>query len=109
MPTPALPFCHLVFKGLRPHPREYPKELNTLGDHIRKRRINLRQKDVARLVGVSKLMVCYWEKNRCQPSTRQIPKNHRVSRIHALQNSIFVGRVAEAMSIKRRIVTRGIG
>src|SRR5438093_11371159 len=37
---PALPFCRLRLKAKRTDPR-YPRELRTLGDHIRKRRIEL--------------------------------------------------------------------
>jgi len=44
----------------------YPKELETIGDHLRKRRLDLRlrQKDLGALVGVAKPTVDAWE-NRC--------------------------------------------
>ena len=47
----------------------YPQELNTLGDHIRKRRLdlNLFQKDVAKLIQTDTDTITNWEKNRCQP------------------------------------------
>jgi DNA-binding transcriptional regulator YiaG len=66
----------LQLKALKPKPNDYPKEINTLGDHIRKRRLDLglRQTDVGRFIGVSKLMACHWETHCYQPSVRQIPK-----------------------------------
>ena len=37
---PALPFCHVRLSGPKPLPKAYPKHLKTLGDHIRKRRLD---------------------------------------------------------------------
>ena len=47
----------------------YPQELKTIGDHIRKRRLELKlfQKDVAELIQTDTDTVTNWEKNRCQP------------------------------------------
>jgi len=44
----------------------YPKELKTIGDHLRKRRLDLglRQRDVAAVLGASKPTIDAWE-NRC--------------------------------------------
>jgi hypothetical protein len=38
----ALPFCHTELRASKPKPSHYPKQLNTLGDHIRTRRLDLR-------------------------------------------------------------------
>ena len=65
--TLALPFCHVRLKSPKPHPNSrYPKELNTLGDHLRKRRLDLDlvQKDVNRILGVDKTTITNWENNR---------------------------------------------
>jgi transcriptional regulator with XRE-family HTH domain len=45
------------------------------GDHIRKRRLDLglRQKDVARQIGVNKDTIHNWETNRTAPEVRLIP------------------------------------
>jgi DNA-binding XRE family transcriptional regulator len=50
--------------------------LETIGDHIRKRRIDLMltQKEVAEALGVDKTTVQFWENNRVKPSLAQIPK-----------------------------------
>lgn len=47
----------------------YPQELTTLGDHIRKRRLDLKlfQKDLAHLFQTDTNTITNWEKNRCQP------------------------------------------
>ena len=63
---PALPFCHLVLKGQKPLPRAYPRELKSLGEHLRKRRLDLKllQKEVAQKLGVDEASVWNWENNR---------------------------------------------
>lgn len=55
--------------------KAYPKELRTIGDHIRKRRLDLKltQKQVAELVGVDQTTVWNWESNRTEPLTRHLP------------------------------------
>jgi len=50
--------------------------LKTLGDHLRKKRLELGllQKDVAKILGVSQDTIYNWENNRTSPSLRSIPK-----------------------------------
>ena len=69
---PALPFCHVSLKGPKPSPSAYPKILKTLGDHIRKKRLDLGllQKEVAERIGVGKTTIYNWEKNRTTPASR---------------------------------------
>jgi transcriptional regulator with XRE-family HTH domain len=71
----ALPFCHFEIKTKKPLSKAYPKELLTLGDHIRKRRLGLMltQKQVAHAIGVDEATVWNWEKDRTKPLTKQIP------------------------------------
>ena len=47
----------------------YPKELNTLGDHIRAKRLDLGllQREVAGIIGVTTDTITNWEKNRNKP------------------------------------------
>ncbi len=49
--------------------RSYPKGLKTIGDHLRKRRLDLglRQKDVGALVGAAKPTVAAWEHQGTRP------------------------------------------
>jgi len=52
-----------------------PDDLNTLGDHLRRRRLVLRllQRHVAEQIGVTKATVHNWETNRSNPSFRDMP------------------------------------
>lgn len=64
-----MPFCNVTLKT--------PKLLSTtLGDHIRKKRLNLKifQRDVAKILGTDTDTVTYWETNRTEPSPTFIPK-----------------------------------
>ncbi|MGV7222237.1 MAG: helix-turn-helix transcriptional regulator [Nitrospinales bacterium] len=73
--TVALPFCHFALKTQNLTSKtNYPNELNTLGDHIRKRRLDLEllQKDVAGIIGVTSDTIYNWENNRFQPHIRLI-------------------------------------
>lgn len=67
-----MPFCHVTRRGQKPLPAAYPRELRTLGDHLRKRRfdLGLRQRDVARLLGVDEMTVNNWERGRTTPAPR---------------------------------------
>jgi len=73
---PALPFCRLVLKAPKPLSQRYPKELKRLGDHIRKKRIDLKllQKEVAEKIGVAEASIWNWENNWTEPSLCHIPK-----------------------------------
>ena len=72
----ALPFYHLAFQAKKPLSGAYPKELRTLGDHLRKRRLDLAlfQKDVAKRLGANEASVWNWEKNRSSPALRFVPR-----------------------------------
>jgi DNA-binding transcriptional regulator YiaG len=60
---------------LRPEPAKYLKQLNTLGDHIRARRLNLNllQMQVADQFGVHEQTITNWERNASSPEIRYIP------------------------------------
>ena len=72
----ALPFTSLRLVAPRPRalPRGYPTSLSTLGDHIRRRRLDLglMQRTVAEQLGVRVETVGLWEKGRAQP----LPQHH---------------------------------
>jgi len=52
-----------------------PLNPTTLGEHIRKRRMELRlfQKDVAAIFNVSEDCITYWENNRSEPQIQYYP------------------------------------
>jgi len=74
--TPALPFCHVRLTGQRPLPDAYPTRMSTLGDHLRKRRLDLGllQREVAERLGVTATTVCNWENARSTPTLRVRPR-----------------------------------
>jgi len=65
----------LIFQALRPKRPGYPKELKTLGDHIKARRLDLGllQREVAPRLGVNTFTLGNWEKNQCEPTVRHYP------------------------------------
>jgi transcriptional regulator with XRE-family HTH domain len=73
---PALPFCHISLKGQKPLPKAYPQELKTLGDHLRKKRLDqkLLQRQVALILGVEEATIWNWENNYSSPKLHYIPR-----------------------------------
>jgi len=64
----AFPFCAVRLRAKIPDHR-YPEALKTIGDHLRKRRLDLgmRQRDVGALVGAAKPTVDAWEHRGTRP------------------------------------------
>ena len=52
-----------------------PTQLNTVGDHMRRRRLGLKmlQRDVAEQIGVDKTSIYNWEANSAEPEIRYMP------------------------------------
>ena len=71
-----MPFCHVPLAARKPPPPGYPRQLRALGDHLRKRRLDLAllQREVAEKLGVNAMTICNWEINRTSPQLRFIPK-----------------------------------
>lgn len=61
-----------TFKAKRPKNPAYPAQLDTLGDHLRKIRLDrgLSQSDVGRLLKVTTDTVTGWELNRHEPTAK---------------------------------------
>lgn len=59
---PAFPFCHVTLRGRKPR-SGYPEEPRTLGEHLKRRRLDrgFRQRDVSGVLGVSKATYENWE------------------------------------------------
>lgn len=100
MGIPALPFCHIQLHAQKPVSKAYPRELKTLGDHLRKKRLDLGllQKEVAEIIGTTGCSIMYWETNRISPSIEFIP------RIIDFLAYIPYGNIPE-MSLGEKIVT----
>lgn len=60
---------------LKPKPTGYPDSPQTLGEHIRRKRMDkgISQVIAAKEIGVSKDCLCNWEQNRNQPRLYQYP------------------------------------
>ncbi|MHC4183281.1 MAG: helix-turn-helix domain-containing protein [Planctomycetota bacterium] len=69
-------FCHITLKAQKLRPSAYPQTPNTLGDHLRKRRLDLKflQKEVVQRLGVCNPSIYNWENNLTKPALRYIPK-----------------------------------
>jgi transcriptional regulator with XRE-family HTH domain len=63
----------LTFQWVRP--KDYPENPQSLGEHLRKRRIEqgLIQKQVATRLGVNTWTYILWEQDRSQPTVRYYP------------------------------------
>jgi transcriptional regulator with XRE-family HTH domain len=59
----------------KPVSNAYPKVIMTLGDHIRKRRLDskLTQKQVARIIHVDEMTIVNWELSLTEPHPKNIP------------------------------------
>lgn len=68
--------CHFTLLAKIPPSRAYPVSLDTLGDHIRKKRLDVKllQKAVANIRGVDTTTINNWEGNRCKPRLYLFPK-----------------------------------
>jgi len=73
----ALPFSHVTMRGPRipDFPISYPARPKSVGDHIRKRRLDLglKQQDLSRVLRVSAATLANWERGRVIPTTRHFP------------------------------------
>jgi len=74
--THALHFCDVTLSAKKPLFGAYPKTLVTLGDHLRKKRLDLklRQIDVAATLEVDEMTICNWEKGTTTPRLYLMPK-----------------------------------
>jgi DNA-binding transcriptional regulator YiaG len=72
---PALPFIRVELRAPKPPSEQYPKELNAIGDHIRKRRpdLNLLQRQAADRIGVHHTTITNWERKACVSAIRFMP------------------------------------
>jgi transcriptional regulator with XRE-family HTH domain len=71
-----LPLSQIVLKAKKPLSSAYPKTLKTLGNHLKKRRLdlNLLQIEVAQMFGVCNISIYNWEKDLAKPAVKYFPK-----------------------------------
>lgn len=72
----AFLICKKEFIGYKPMNPAYPEKLETLGDHLRKVRLDrgLYLSDVAKALGVTNDSINNWENNHCEPRVSQVRK-----------------------------------
>jgi transcriptional regulator with XRE-family HTH domain len=72
----ALPFCNITLRTAKPLPRTYPREPKTLGEHLKKRMIDLgvSRKGCAKQLGVSPATVTNWRTDTVSPAPQFIPR-----------------------------------
>lgn len=60
----------------KPLPRHYPQKLETIGDHLRTKRLDskLGQKDLESTLGVCQATILLWEKNKVEPQAQSKSK-----------------------------------
>ncbi|HET6464986.1 MAG TPA: helix-turn-helix transcriptional regulator, partial [Nitrospiria bacterium] len=65
----------MKLKAAKPPSPSFPKTLKTLGDHLRRKRIELglMQKQVADQLGVDTNTITNWERNRTTPELAFMP------------------------------------
>lgn len=75
----SLLICHITLRGEKPNPTGYPKAPKTLGEALKKRRMDLGslQREVATKLGVNEASVWNWEKGRTAPAKRFITRIRR--------------------------------
>jgi transcriptional regulator with XRE-family HTH domain len=78
--------------------------LETLGDHLRKKRLGLKllQRDIAQKLGVDKTSVHNWERNLTKPSITLIPKILNFLKYNPFETP--TGSLGEKIKAYRRII-----
>ena len=76
MCTHTFPFCHRTLSAEKPTTYGYPAAPQTLGEHVRKRRMDLglSQQQLADRLGVNRGSVENWEYDNTVPHLRVLPK-----------------------------------
>ena len=71
-----LPFVQVIVKAQKPSACPCPSHPITLGQHLKKRRmeLGLLQKEVAERLGLDECTVGNWEKDRTYPTVRYLPR-----------------------------------
>lgn len=93
-----------------------PEQLNTLGDHLRRRRLTLKllQRQVAEQLSVDKTSIHNWETNRSKPGVQYMPAIMRFLAYNPLPPSngwadrLVQGRVAMGLTQKQSAARIGV-
>ena len=71
----SVPSCYVHLRGRKPKPLGYPTELRTVGDHLKRRRMDLevQQRQLTDELGVKAWNLRLWEAGRSRPAIRYWP------------------------------------
>jgi DNA-binding transcriptional regulator YiaG len=66
----------LTLQAKKPLPHDYPEALKTLGDHIKKKRLDLKlsKKELGRRLGAGDTTIYLWEENQAKPVIAHVSK-----------------------------------
>ena len=105
----ALTFCHVHLRGQKPPSAEYPAEIQTLGDHIRKHQLDLGllQKQVAVQLGTDNTRVTQLGIGSHQPWILVFLSHQTVPGLPADSGHRDAGRRARGPPICSRLVAEG--
>ncbi len=72
----VLPFCHITLRAKRTLPQAYPGEPKTLGEHLRKRimDLGLSTESCASKFGVHPTTINSWQTGRQNPAAKHMPR-----------------------------------
>lgn len=109
-------FLRLRLTAPRPPDPAYPGELQTIGDHLRAKRLDLGllQKEVAEQLGASQASVLNWEKGRLSPDFTFLPAVIRFLGYdprpegQTLGEKLYRARTAQGIPQKRLAETLGL-
>lgn len=108
----ALPLVQIRRKFSKPMPLTYPKYPLSIGEHLRKKRMDLGlfQRDLADIMGVSEDCITYWETNKSEPQINYFPKIHLFLGYSPLKfdENKFVGRL-KALRWKKGLSYKSFG
>jgi len=102
-------------KGEKPKSLKYPKKLRSIGDHIRKRRLDLHllQRDAAEQIGVSAATIYNWERNLTSLQIHDIPAVIRFLGYDPLPSGETAGaklvRARRVLGLTQRAMAKNLG
>ncbi|SOD17643.1 helix-turn-helix domain-containing protein [Pedobacter xixiisoli] len=108
----VLPCLRFQNYTIKPFAQSYPKEPQSIGEHIKKRRfdLNLMQSDIAATFGVSIATIHLWETNRAEPMVKYYAKISDFLQfdLFKVDDSTFSGRV-KSYRYKNGLTQKALG
>jgi len=102
---PVLPYYKAKFRSEKKKPKGYPKKPKSLGEQIRKKRMDQKmpQKELGKIIGVSECTIFNWENNRSQPTIKYLPKIYKFLDYQPLENINQQDLLTKLNTIRKRL------